>query len=66
MKTLKEFYNKNVNITATNNKRFVGKVVEYIYPEDNESTEESIIIDDTLSGNLVEFYAKDIEAIREN
>lgn len=63
MTSLKKFYNKNIHIIATNDKRFVGKVIEYVYPEDNENEMESIIIEDSVSNNLVEFYEKDIKSI---
>lgn len=60
---LKKFYNRNVYIVTVNGKRFTGRVIDYIYPEDNENQMESIIVEDTLSGKLVEFYGEDIESI---
>lgn len=55
---------KNVRIIAQNNKKFEGKVREYIFPEDNEPEGvESIVVDDILSGNLVEFPESDIKSI---
>ena len=63
MESLLNFYNKNVRIIATNGKEFEGKIDEYIYCEDNENGNESIVMDDKLSGNLVEFYANDIKTI---
>ena len=63
MESLLKFYKKNVRIIATNGKEFEGKIDEYIYPEDNENGNESIVMDDKLSGNLVEFYSTDIATI---
>lgn len=63
MESLLKFYNKNVHITSTNGNEFEGKIDEYIFPEDNENGKESIVMDDKLSGNLVEFYSTDIATI---
>ncbi len=38
------YYNKAVVVHGNNGERFVGIVDDYIYPEDNESGVESIII----------------------
>lgn len=61
--SLKQFYEKNVSIIAINEKSFKGKVINYFYPEDNDSGKESIVIRDKLSGNLVEFNEEDIKSI---
>ncbi len=61
--SLKDFYGKTVNIVAVNGRMFKGKVIEYFYPEDNDSGQESIAIRDKLSGNLVEFPEEDIKSI---
>lgn len=63
MRSLGKFYNKKVRIVATNGRKFEGLIDEYVYPEDNENEKESIIMDDNLSGNLVEFYDTDIASI---
>ena len=61
---LVDYEGKKVRIIAQNNKKFEGKVREYIAPEDNEPEGlESIIIDDILSGDLVEFPESDIKSI---
>lgn len=60
--SLSKYYNKKVKITDTNGQIFQGRVGDYIYPEDNESEVESIIVD-LLDGGLYEFYPKDIKEI---
>jgi len=62
MMELKQFYRKKVKIVATNGRVFRGKVSDYVDPEDNEPEEESIIVD-TVDGQAVEFYEKDIKEI---
>lgn len=59
---LKEYYGEHVAIVNIDGKKFVGLVSDYFYPEDNETNEESIIID-VRNGFPIEFYAKDIEKI---
>jgi len=53
---------KQVRIITPDNKIFEGYVSEYIYADDNESGNESIIID-TEDGRLIEFEATDIQEI---
>lgn len=59
---LRKFEGKRVEIKTHENQLFVGMVGDYIYPEDNESGKESIVLD-TKDGDLVEFYEKDIKSI---
>jgi hypothetical protein len=60
--TLKQYYNKKVKIVDVDDEVFYGTVSDYFYPEDNEPEEESIVID-SLSGDLLEFYEKNIKSI---
>ncbi len=55
--SLIEYYNKAVIIYGNNGERIVGIVEDYIYPEDNESGVESIIVK-TESG-FYEFTEED-------
>ncbi|MBE6966781.1 MAG: hypothetical protein E7441_12220 [Ruminococcaceae bacterium] len=57
-----EYQGKKVRIIAVNNKEFIGVAEDYVYPEDNESEGESIIIN-TLSGALVEIRPEEIKEI---
>lgn len=61
---LKKYYDKTVCVTAVNNKLFKGKVTDYLSPEDNDTNEESIVIDDYLSRRLIEFPLSDIKNIK--
>lgn len=60
--SLIQYYNKKVKITDKDGGNFIGVVNDYIYPEDNEPEQESIIID-TNEGEVLEFYEKDIQQI---
>lgn len=58
---LKCFYGKKVNILGTSGNTFAGIVEDYIYPEDNETGNESIILKtETVS---IEFENNDIVKI---
>ena len=59
-----KFYNKKVRIVDSRGVVFVGVVNDYIYPEDNETNEESIIIDVPDNEYPIEFYSKDIATIK--
>lgn len=60
---LKKYYNKKVHIVDSSGKEWEGLVDTYIYPEENESGNESIIVKtDTIS---VEFEQTDIGKIEE-
>ena len=59
---LKQYYNKKVHIVDTSGKEWEGLVDVYVFPEDNESGNESIIID---TGSVsVEFEESDIKEIK--
>ena len=60
--TLLDYYEKIVKIIDSDGQVFVGDVTDYIYPEDNESEKESIIVD-CSGGELLEFYEEDISEI---
>lgn len=60
---LKKYYNKKVHIVDSSGKEWEGLVDTYIYPEENDSGNESIIIKTkTIS---VEFEQTDIAEIIE-
>jgi len=59
---LKQYYNKKVHIVDTSGKEWEGLVDVYVSPEDNESGNESIIVD---TGSVsVEFEESDIKEIK--
>ncbi len=60
---LKKYYNKKVHIVSDEGKIFEGVVSDYIYPEDNESEKESIVIDSS-NGIPIELYESDIKTIQ--
>ena len=59
--SLIDYYNKAVIVYGNNGESIVGIVEDYIYPEDNESNLESIIV--KTNTGLYEFYQHDIEKI---
>lgn len=59
---LKQYYNKKVKIVDRIDAVIYGTVSDYFYPEDNEPEEESIVVD-SLNGELLEFYEKNIKSI---
>lgn len=59
---LVQYYNKTVNIISTDEMGYIGKVSDYVYPEDNETGKESIIIR-TANGDYIEFDEDDIKTI---
>jgi len=59
--SLKQYYNKKVIIVATNGKSISGIVDDYIFPEDNESNLESIVL--KTKDGLYEFTSENIEKI---
>lgn len=66
MKLIK-YEGKNVQITDIDNQVFEGVVSDYIYPGEDDTGLESIIIDCTkgpLFGHPVEFWEKDIKTIQ--
>lgn len=56
--SLKQYYRKTVVI----NKSFIGRITDYFHPEDNESENESIVLE-TADGCLYEFYKEDIDTL---
>ena len=63
---LKSYINRKVKIIDVDDHKFEGVVRDYIYPDENDSGLESIIIDCTngiLAGNSIEFFEKDIKSI---
>lgn len=58
---LKKYYGKKVHIVDSLGKEWKGLVDTYIYPEDNESGNESIIID--TGTKSIEFEESDIKEI---
>ena len=61
---LRDFYGKHVLIAAIDGKVFYGLVDEYIFAEDNNNNEESIVLK-TYSGDLIEFINSAIKNIKE-
>ena len=61
---LRQYEGKNVLITTEDQKKFAGKAIEYVFPEDNDSEEESIIIR-AIDGQLIEFRNEEIKDIEE-
>ena len=65
---LKQLYGKRVRIVDIDGELFEGKVTDYIYPGDDDTELESIIIDcekGKLAGKSVEFWERDIQSIKE-
>ena len=60
---LKKFINEKVSIVSNDGITSCGVVTDYFYPDENESGEESIVID-TPAGKVIEFYGKDIKSIK--
>lgn len=59
---LKEMLGKNIRITTPNKSIFTGNVCEYIFPEDNESGKESIVLK-MSNGKLIEFGEMDMKNV---
>ena len=60
---LKQYIEKNVLISASNGKTFVGIVDEYFHADETDSGTESIVIQ-TKDGELIEFTENDIIDIK--
>ena len=63
---LKQYYGKRVRIVDVDGDIFEGIATDYIYPGDDDTELESIIIDCTkgkLMGKSVEFWERDIQSI---
>ena len=64
---LKQYCGKHVRIVDVDGETFEGSVTDYIYPGDDDTELESIIIDCTkgkLAGKAVEFWERDIISIK--
>ena len=61
--SLIQYYNKKVKIVDDEGQTFVGKVKDYIYPEDNEPVERESIVVDTADGEILEFHEEIIRTI---
>ena len=59
---LNQLEGEKVKIVCDNEKTYLGKVTDYIYPEDNEPEGESIVLR-TLEGVLIEFRPEEIKEI---
>ena len=59
---LSAYKNKKVSVTDTFGKTFSGQVCDYYAPEENESNQESIILE-CNNGAAVEFYPENISKI---
>ena len=57
-----QYDGKRVKIVDNNHQVFYGIVTDYIFPEDNEPEEESIIFA-ASTGDLLEFYEEHIKSI---
>ncbi len=60
--SLKEYYEENVTIVTVSGVIFRGFVDDYVFPEDNEDGEESIILN-TKNGEYLEFNKDTIKEI---
>lgn len=60
--TLTQYYEKTVTILTVGGETIVGTIVEYFYPEDNESGIESVIVRNE-TGDEFELYSNDIDRI---
>lgn len=66
---LKTLVDKMVKITDTDGNIYTGKVIEYVFPEDNEPEVESIVLDSPvkngfkLNNYLMELKATEIQSI---
>ncbi|MDD6726622.1 MAG: hypothetical protein U0K47_07650 [Erysipelotrichaceae bacterium] len=60
---LNEYEGKKVIVETIDHKIFRGFVGDYIFPEDNNNGEESIVIDAIGNKNPVELFRSDISSI---
>lgn len=61
--SIRSYCGKKVLITADEQEKFAGVVVDYVFPEDNNSEGESIIR--SIDGQLIEFRPEEIKTIEE-
>ncbi len=62
MLSLKNYESKKVHIVDVSGNSFSGIVGDYVFPDDNEFEEESVILD-IENENPMEFYLSDIQSI---
>lgn len=60
---LEQYEGRQVVVETENKRIFRGRVIDCCTSEENENSEESIIIRDVSTGMLVELYAVDLESI---
>ena len=64
--TFQQYEGKRVRIVDINGRTFEGAVTDYIYPDEDDTGSESIIVDcqsGPLKGHGVEFWQEDIKSI---
>ena len=62
MNDLKKYYDKTVKIVC-NDGSYHGRIIDYIYPEDNEPEGHESLIVETNDGQIIEFIDDDVESI---
>lgn len=60
---LRKYVGKNVKIIDVDGEEYVGKIGDYIWPDDNEPEVEAVILDNPEYANPVQFNATDIKSI---
>jgi len=61
---LKKYEGRKVRIIDNDDTEFVGRVIEYIYTEDNEPEGEGLILHDDLQERLIEFRKEKIKSVK--
>ena len=61
---LQDYLGKKVEIICIDYQKIIGEVIDYFYPEDNVSNEESIIIETPMDGEI-EVYVDETKTIKE-
>ena len=62
--SIRSYCGKKGMVTAEEQEKFAGVVVDYVFPEDNNPEGESIIIR-SIDGQLIEFRPEEIKTIEE-
>lgn len=61
---LRDYEGEQVRIIDTSGREFIGKIGEYIYPDDNEPEVEAVILYNRKRySNPIQFNAPDIKSI---
>lgn len=60
---LRELEGKTVVVELNNNKSYEGKVIDFIFAEDNNPPKNSLLINTIDFDNLIEVYEDDIKSI---